>query len=1139
MLGSRRHHRGVVPERHQRGPVTVKHHPVPRLVKPAAVLAAALALIVTSATGAVAEPDPPGIPVPTKPLSLVKAGVSAEGRSAGDGKVSVRLLADGDARHSVFVRFNGRSAAEVNSDSRAEGAGRTTSARAARTRQEQIGKASDSVAALARRADGKARQLFSIGNALAGVAVRTDRAGIRAMARRGDVASITPLGRYRVETASADVLTRALKTWRDSKLAGSGVKVGVMDTGIDYTHADFGGPGTKAAYAAAAAADTQSGWQTKKVVGGWDFVGNDYDADDDDPVIAPDSNPLDCEGDGHGTHVAGIAAGYGVNGNGTTYTGSYGSLTSAKLKAMRIGPGTAPRASLYALRVFGCAGTTDMVMPALDWALDPNGDGDFADHLDVLNMSLGSDYEAPDVATNLLIDTLASHGVMTVNAAGNAGDYTDAGSAAGRSLTVGSSVDEYSLLDGLIVDAPAKVAGKVAGQVSADYPWATEPDVTGRVAALSSRNSDGCKALSRADAAKVAGKVAWLEWDENDASRRCGSVVRSANVKAAGAIGALFTTNGHDFSGGISGDATIPVFQLNLKATSTLRSAAAAGTLRVTFTNRLLASVKSDDSKATDLLSGFSSRGTHGAPGTLKPDVTAPGSTIVSAGVATGNRPLSMSGTSMSTPHVAGIAALVRGKHPTWSVTRVKAAIMNTAVHDLYTGAGKTGRRYGPNRVGAGRVDAAYATTTSVVAYNAADPGLVSAGFGVVEAPITASTVKKTARVAVRNLGSKSQKVTLSYAARVSQPGVSYSVSPRSVTVKGNSSRTVTVTMTIKPSALRRSLDPTMSATTISSVTGKGDRQFVADASGNLLVKPSGKTSLRVPVHGAAKPVSVTKASVGRTAITLGGKGFAQGSGRSAFVSKASLLTLGATSPRLPTCVLGQVSGCALGSTARSSDLRYTGAGYVQTGRSPGEGLLWFGVTMWGNAPILGGGRETDVAIDVDGDQVTDYVVAAFTPADSDQPIALLVDAAGNPISAYPINFLAGGTDTNAYDSDSFLIPVWAEDIGVDPDATSYPISYRTYSFSEAELDGGALDSTGWVSHDVVDPAVKTDDALYLDRAGAKIRFEARAQAPVVTPDATARPRGAEPAAATTVKALLIHLNGASGKRAEVLKLPA
>ena len=97
------------------------------------------------------------------------------------------------------------------------------------------------------------------------------------------------------------------------------------------------------------------------------------------PIPRPDRNPLDCNE--HGTHVAGTAAGYGVTKAGKTFTGKYSTLDPHKLLNMRVGPGMAPRAKLYSLKVFGCEGGTDVVIAALDRAMDPNQDGNTNDAL--------------------------------------------------------------------------------------------------------------------------------------------------------------------------------------------------------------------------------------------------------------------------------------------------------------------------------------------------------------------------------------------------------------------------------------------------------------------------------------------------------------------------------------------------------------------------------------------------------------------------------------------------------------------------------------------------------------------------------------------------------------------------------------
>jgi subtilisin family serine protease len=265
------------------------------------------------------------------------------------------------------------------------------------------------------------------------------------------VARVERVPEVRRALASAVPHVGAPVAWQTAGgLTGEGVRLGLVDSGIDYTHSDFGGSGDPAAYAANDPTIVEAAsFPTARVIGGFDLVGDAYDASDPNKTTpAPDPDPLDCtnpsEGisGGHGTHVAGIAAGGGVDAKGKSYTGPYDA--SLDLGALLIAPGVAPRASLYALKIFGCAGTSQMLGPALERASDPNEDGDLSDRLDVVNASLGSEYAVSSELAVQALGNLAKLGTVVVATAGNEGNsfFVAAGPGAHPSVLAVAATEE-------------------------------------------------------------------------------------------------------------------------------------------------------------------------------------------------------------------------------------------------------------------------------------------------------------------------------------------------------------------------------------------------------------------------------------------------------------------------------------------------------------------------------------------------------------------------------------------------------------------------------------------------------------------------------------------------------------------------
>ena len=952
---------------------------------------------------------------------------------------------------------------------------------------------------------------------LAGVGVYTDVANLPALQRMSGVAAVYPIAPKRPSLSYSVLLQHAPQAWTAYGDLGANSSIAIIDSGIDYTHAEFGGPGTTAAYQTALANDTAAPTypDPSKVVGGYDFAGDHYNADPTDPAYDPtphpDPNPLDCEG--HGTHVAGIAAGYGENPDGTTFTGDYTTLptdVTSYQALFRIGPGMAPKAKLYAYKVFGCAGSTDLITQAIDRAADPNGDGNPSDHVAVINMSLGADFASPQDGDAVAANAAAQLGISVVAAAGNGGDLYDVAGAPGnasRVISVANSVDAYSRIDTLHANVNL-VAHTYGAQRSAAYDWANKPDLSGTVVKLTNTsNLDGCDPIGQS----LAGKIVFLEWTDDDATRRCGSAARSQNAQNAGATGVILGEDQETFSAGITGSAAIPVVQVVKSAADAIRAALNASqpvSVTGTSANDFGQLIPGND----DQVSVSSSRGI-GDAGNLKPDVTAVGTSVFSASMGTGNQGISFTGTSMASPMVAGLSALVRTAHPGWSPEEVKADIMNTADQDLWTGATHTGTRYAPNRVGAGRIDAKAALDNVVLAYVGADQGAVSASFGTVAVSAPA-TLTKTIDVVNRGGGSATYGVT--YQPLTQVPGASYSVSPSSVTLAAGQTRTVTLTLTVSPSQLTKPIDPTVSRS-----QGGIPRDYVADASGRVLLTSAGRPTLRVPVYAAPRPAAtmtqpssleLPNGKVQTAELPLTGGGLHQGIGTDAITSIVAGFELQAKSGALPNCSGSLTTGCIHAGDERAADLKYVGttsnAPQLEAlGRNPlgSAGLEYFAITTQGPWRTPASADEYDVYIDSTGDGKPDYVLFNTRLTGTDVFASALFNLkTGDVADAEAIDDRVGNTDAAVFNSDTLVMPVALNALsGIS--ATHSRLTYGIVTWSSfspnpvdiagAHVSGTSVSLDGTLTSNVLKPGVAVygtwggngSALLYRDLPGTKM----------------------------------------------------
>ncbi|MGE5615960.1 MAG: S8 family serine peptidase [Bacillota bacterium] len=526
--------------------------------------------------------------------------------------------------------------------------------------------------------------------------------------------------------------------------AGDGVKVAIVDTGIDLTHPCF----------------SDTGYPSQQQLGDHRFTNNKV------IVAKVFNNNTPSHGytaealQDHGTHVSGTVA---CNFN-----------TPATVDGVSIPfgiSGVAPRALLGNYNIFPgdvVNARSEDILNALEAA--------YADGMDVANMSLGGGSHGIQDLLTVAIDNLDAANMVVAVAAGNSGPglFTVESPGSGKSaLAAGAaSVPHY-------IATPVSVGSASYGAASGDFATVSA-DLTDPLAVLTG-STNGLDTACAALSADLTGKIALLS------RGGCTFSTKIRNAQSAGAVAVVTVNNigGDPIAMGTDGTAnqpTIPAYMVSLTDGMALKSDDSLSTT-------ISATLAYFQTANADIMASFSSEGPTDVDFRVKPDVVAPGVNVLSSiphqFCASPPCFAFFQGTSMATPHLAGGAAFLRGLHSDWSAAQIRSAIVNTADQNvLKKSANPAALEHNVNIIGSGRENLAAATNAGV----ALAP--VSVSFGAVP---SGSGQPRTTDLAITNLGGT--PATLTLAVTDGDSSVAYGLSSSSVTLAGGASTTITVTM--------------------------------------------------------------------------------------------------------------------------------------------------------------------------------------------------------------------------------------------------------------------------------------------------------------------------------------------------------
>jgi minor extracellular serine protease Vpr len=601
--------------------------------------------------------------------------------------------------------------------------------------------------------DSGAQVLATTKNLASGLVVRASAKALQQLQKNPAVASIYPVYDSKPMVADSSVYMKADAVVKAGTATGQGITVAVLDTGIDYTHKALGGAGTVEAYEAVDQS-VEPTWPQGKVLGGYDFINND-------------PNPIDPLVGGHGTYVASS-----VN-------------------------GIAPDVEFYAYTVCEDRCPGDAQISALDAALDPNGDGDISDRVDVINMSLGGDVGSTNATsgTQFLIQKAAVIGINMVISAGNDGPnpfIVGGPSTTPNALSVGAMTHPAG--SSVIFEAN-EVAGAEVEMIPAGFNAVSEFSFnsTDNPLVYVADNPLGCTAF---EDGSLTGKTVLID------RGACTFTTKVLNAQNAGAAFVIIANNapngGPVNAGGADPAVTIPAVGISLEDGEVIKAALADGDVAY---NVVATSISSAGGLAT-----FTSRGPS-IDGLLKPEITAPGTNILMAAVGTGDQSETNSGTSFSGPMTAGAAALLREAMPNRNAQEVKATLMNTADMDVYTlpKAHPDAELAPISAMGAGLVNVEKAVSLPVAAW------VEDAKFDTAQAALSfglntlTETTTLTKTVTLKNFGTEAKTYSLSIQDRFADDTESGALSwtlPESVTVAPGQSTKFEVKVAIDPAKL-------------------------------------------------------------------------------------------------------------------------------------------------------------------------------------------------------------------------------------------------------------------------------------------------------------------------------------------------